>query len=358
MEPTIKGDKLTWTDGQYIWQLTGTLVGGEPPPPPPPPPNPTPTGKGIWLSKDEIMALPMTGAAWQATLSAASKPPGVPDLSNQDSSVNVNVLAHALVFARTNESTRKDTVLDAIQSIISNQSENGGRTLALGRELAAYVVAADLVDLPSDLRAPFEARLRDLLGKTLDGMTLRECHEKRPNNWGTHAGASRAAVAAYLGDKAELDRCAQVFKGYLGDRASYAGFKFGALDWQADPSAPVGINKVGGTIQGHSVDGALPEEMRRGGGFKWPPPYQNYVGGALSGAVAQAWFLHRAGYPAFEWESKAILRAMEFWHDNGHTFQGDDAWLVSVVNKAYGTNYPVTGNEPGKNMGWSQWTHA
>ena len=28
---------------------------------------------------------------------------------------------------------------------------------------------------------------------------LVECHEKRPNNWGNHCGASRAAVAAYLG---------------------------------------------------------------------------------------------------------------------------------------------------------------
>ena len=33
-------------------------------------------------------------------------------------------------------------------------------------------------------------------------MTLVSTHENRPNNWGTHAGAARAAVARYLGDSA------------------------------------------------------------------------------------------------------------------------------------------------------------
>lgn len=351
IEPIINGDKITWTDGRYLWQLTGTLVGGEPPPPPPPP-NPTPTGKGIWLSKEEIAALPMSGAAWDAVLSAAGKAITSPNLNDQDSPNNVITLAKALVAVRTGEAKYRDEVI----ALIGKLPEPGDRTLALGRELAAYVVAADLVDIP---KAQLEAKLRLILSKKLsDGRSLIQTHEQRPNNWGTHAGASRAAVSAYLGDKAELDRTAAVFKGYLGDRSSYAGFKFGDLAWQADPSQPVGINKVGGTIQGHSVDGALPEEMRRGGGFKWPPPYQNYVGGALSGAVAQAWFLHRAGYDAFDWEDQAILRAVEFWHKHGHTFTGDDAWLVAVVNKAYGSSFPVSGTGPGKNMGWTQWTHA
>ena len=47
-------------------------------------------------------------------------------------------------------------------------------------------------------------------------MTLRGTHEQRPNNWGTHAGAARAAVALYLGDTAELSRTATVFRGWLG----------------------------------------------------------------------------------------------------------------------------------------------
>lgn len=356
IEPTINGNKLSfrWTATgiEYEHSLTGVpvVVPGEPPVEPPPVP-PTPTGTGIWLSKEEIERIPPSGPAWDAMKAAADRAITVPNLNDQDSPNNVITLAKALVYARTGEAKYRDEVI----ALIGKLPEPGDRTLALGRELAAYVVAADLVGIP---KSQLEAKLRAIMTKTLsDGRTLIQTHEQRPNNWGTHAGGSRAAVAAYLGDKAELDRCAVVFKGYLGDRASYAGFKFGALDWQADPAAPVGINKVGATKSGHDLSGSLPEEMRRGGGFKWPPPYQNYVGGALSGAVAQAWFLHRAGYPAFEWESKAILRAVKWWHDNGHQFQGDDAWLVAVVNKVYGTSYPVSGTGPGKNMGWTQWTH-
>ena len=347
IEQTITGDKLNWTDGVHKWSLTGVSV--EPGPVDPPPPPPVPTGTGIWLSAAEIQALPMIGAAWQATLSAANQPPGTPDLSNQDSAVNVNVLAHALVFVRTGLDIHREAVLDAIRSLIG--ATKFGRTLALGRELAAYVVAADLVGLEAPMRAAFAGKLREIMSKSLDGMTLAQCHERRPNNWGTHAGASRAAVAAYLGDTTELDRCAQVFEGWLGDRASYASFKFGDLSWQPDPENPVAVGLPGATGHGQSLDGALPEELRRANG------YNNYVWGALSGAVAQAMFLHRAGYPAFDWMQKAILRAVKWPHDLGHSASGDDAWLIPVVNKVYGTNFPVAGTSPGKNMGWTQWTH-
>src|SRR6185436_3561741 len=128
---------------------------------------------------------------------------------------------------------------------------------------------------------------------TLDGQTLRSTHEKRPNNWGTHAGASRAAVAVYLGDQAELDRCAQVFKGWLRDRSAYAGFEYGDVSWQADPSHPVGINPRGATKSGHNIDGVLPDDQRRAGGFTWPPPKENYVWEALQGALLAALVLER-----------------------------------------------------------------
>lgn len=354
IEPTIVGNKLTWkwtaAGLSYSATLTGVVDVTPGPVDPPPPPVPTPTGEGIWLSRKEIEALPDSGAAWEAVKSAASKPPGTPDLSNQDSAVNVNVLAQGLVYARTGLDIHREAVLAVIRSIISTTKL--GRTLALGRELAAYVVAADLVDLDAPMRSAFESKLREIMSKTLeDNRTLAQCHEQRPNNWGTHAGASRAAVAAYLGDKAELDRCAAVFKGYLGDRASYAGFKFGGLEFQPDPANPVAVCLPGATKDGKSLDGALPEELRRAGG------YNNYVWGALSGAVAQGMFLHRQGYPAFEWMQKAILRAVKWPQDLGHQATGDDAWLIPVVNKVYGTDYTVTNMGPGKNMGWTQWTH-
>lgn len=119
------------------------------------------------------------------------------------------------------------------------------RTLATARNLAAYVIAADLVRLEPAQDAVFRDWLSQLLHKNIDGRTLANTQEDRANNWGTMAAASRAAAAAYLGDHVELDRTAQVFRGFLGDRSAYADFDFESdASWQADPSAPVGINQV------------------------------------------------------------------------------------------------------------------
>ncbi|MCB0142985.1 MAG: alginate lyase family protein, partial [Caldilineaceae bacterium] len=254
-------------------------------------------------------------------------------------------------------------VVDALKIVTDGQTEAGGRTLALGRELAAYVISADLIDLQHvdpGLDGRFRNKLRELLTKTLDGKTLIETHEQRPNNWGTHAGASRAAVAVYLGDKAELERTAQVFHGWLGDISAYSGFSYNSdLSWQADSSHPVGINPAGATKDGHSIDGALPEEMRRGGSFRWPPASTNYAWEGLQGAFVQAEILARAGYPVYEWEDRALLRAVEFLYGINWPAESDDQWMPWMVNKIYGTNFPTaTKAHAGKNMGWTDWTHG
>ena len=43
------------------------------------------------------------------------------------------------------------------------------------------------------------------------------------------------------------DRPATVFRGFVGERSSYAGFRYGELSWQCDMAAPVGINPTGCT---------------------------------------------------------------------------------------------------------------
>jgi hypothetical protein len=303
--------------------------------------------------------LPTSGVAWDHLKAAADQDPGRPNLSNQDQDSNVYVLAKALVYARTGERAYRDEVIENLMTAIG--TEDGGLTLALGRELVAYVIAADLVNLPAepDKDQRFRVWLRHTLTETLDGSTLQSTHENRPNNWGTHAGASRAAVALYLGDADELERTAQVFKGWLGDRNAYAGFIYGKLSWQADRRKPVGINPKGAMKEGHSIDGALPEEMRRGGKFRWPPKKTGYAWGALQGALVQAEILHRAGYLTWEWEDKALLRAAQFLYGLGWEPDGDDEWQPWLVNYAYGTAFPATTPaRPGKNMAWTDWTHS
>jgi hypothetical protein len=313
----------------------------------------------MWLTREELGRLPTSGPAWESLKAAADSDPDLPDLSKINQKNNIFVLAKALVYARTGELSYRDEVIENLMA--APGTEQGGKTLALGRELVAYVVAADLINLPADPAKDgiFRDWLRRMLDEPLDGLTLRTTHEKRPNNWGAHAGASRAAVAIYLGDDEELERTARIFKAYLGDRDIYDGFVFGKLWWQEDKKNPVGINPVGATKDGISIDGAQPEEMRRGGKFKWPPEKTNYAWGALQGALVQAELLHRAGYLAWEWEDRALLRAAQFLYDIGWEPEGDDAWLPWLINYAYGTEFPsATQVAPGKNMAWSDWTHS
>jgi hypothetical protein len=299
----------------------------------------------------------MSGKAWDALVAASKQDTSLPNVSNQDDPTNVRVLAAALVYARTGAVAMRDKVVAALGRVIG--TEAGSRALAVARELPAYVISADLVGH----REPgFVAWVDKVRRAPMTGgpATLIASHEQRPNNWGTHAGSARAACAVYLGDTADLERCAKVFRGWLGDRTSYASFEYGDLWWQATPAAPVGINVKGSTIQGHPVDGVLPDDQRRGGPFVWPPPKENYVWEALQGAVVCAEILARAGYLTFEYSDHALLRAVTWLHEQAHfPAEGDDTFLPHIINYRYGTSFPAPiPSTPGKNVGFTDWTHA
>jgi hypothetical protein len=318
---------------------------------------------GIWIGPSEISQLSMSGPAWDNLISEASGACGLLDLANQEQTNNVCIMAKALAYARTGDARHRADVLTAIGQVVALPLYLG-RALALGRELPAYVIAADIIglrDIDPTLDAAFRVAIRALLvTPTLDGpANLVECHERRPNNWGTHCGASRAAVAAYLGDTAMLARVAQVFKGWLGDRTSYAGFSYGDLSWQCDPARPVGINPAGCMRDGHSIDGVIADDQRRAGGFVWPPQKENYVWEALQGALVQAVILHRAGYQVWDWEDAALMRAVRWLHDqDGYPAEADDTWQPHILNHFYGSSFPApVPASPGKNVGWSDWTH-
>lgn len=315
---------------------------------------------GIWISQAEIQALPMSGPAWTKMKRVADGALGPAAIRDQDSDHDVRTLAVALVYARTGQFSYRVKAANAILAAIG--TERGGRTLALGRNLAAYVIAADLIDLRSYDYArenQFRYWLRTVRWEGLDGGTLVSTHEKRPNNWGTHAGGARIAADIYLGDTIDLARAAAVFHGWLGDRSAYSGFKFGDVSWQADPRAPVGVNPEGASKDGHQIDGALPDDMRRGCSFRFPPCYTNYPWGALGGALVQAQLLSRAGYPAWEWEDRALERAASFLYDLGWPAKGDDQWQVWLINHAYGTSWPAAmPARYGKPLGFTDWMHG
>jgi hypothetical protein len=83
--------------------------------------------------------------------------------------------------------------------------------------------------------------------------------------------------------------------------------------------------------------------------------------------------LEKHGYPdVWQWSDKALLRAvmwnysgsanyatMNFPFDPNSTMNfpavGDDTWIPPIVNKKYGTSIPITGSQPGKNFGFTDW---
>lgn len=331
--------------------------------------------EGLWISASEIADLPTTGMAWNNVKGPANNGADsancTPDLSNQDEVCNTTTLARALVFVRLQQESYRIEVENALQAIINSGAYNG-RALALGRKLAAYVIAADLIDLKnhnSAMNTAWRAKILELRNAaSTEAGSLVECHENRPNNWGGHCGCSRIAVDRYIGDSVDLDRAAIVFKGWLGDRTSYAGFNYGTDDsWQCDATRPVGLNPLGCTKQGHDIDGVVPDDQRRAGSFMWPPVKTDYTWGMLGGAICQAELLHRAGYDAFNWESRALSRGYAWLHrtifSDGQNYKmqpGDSAnWQPWIVNYRYGTNYPAPSPTDGvKNLNWTDWTHG
>mgnify|MGYP001598649865 CR=1 FL=1 len=316
--------------------------------------TPKPTA-GIWISRAEVMALPMSGKAWEALKRDALSSWGTPDIQNQDSNQDVLTFAGAIYAVRTGDKVVEQRVVQSLEDAMG--TESGGRTLALGRNLLSYVLAADIIGYRDAAFVNWVSKVRST---TLDGRTLVSTHNDRPNNWGTHAGASRMAADLYVGDMSDFAKAATVFRGYLGDRNAYAGFKYGELWWQADPSKPVGINPQGAMKDGHPIDGVLPDDQRRAGDFTWPPPKENYVWEALQGATVQAEILTRAGYPAWSWSDEALRRAIIWLHDvDAFPAGNDDTWIPWLVNSAYGTRFPAPSPaRHGKNIGYADWTHA
>jgi len=329
----------------------------------------------------------MRGAAWNRVKAAADGPLGKADIADQDSHHDVLTMAVALVYARTGEESYRRKAADAIESALG--TERGGRTLALGRNLLSYVIAADLIDLRSydpageaSFREWLAVVRQEPLGSRVPDETLIGTAERSMSNWGGMAGASRVAIDAYLRDEHDLARAAKVMRGWLGDRSVYPGipgplfrpddtgrgFRAGGysddLSWQADPDRPRGVNPKGAMKEGHSIDGALPDDMRRGGPFQWPPAYTQYPREALSGYVALAELLYRQGYDVYEWEDRALLRATRFLYDLERAFPDEGWWepatpVYWIIKNRYGQSFPVEmGSTIGRNVGWTGWTHA
>lgn len=340
---------------------------------------------GIWISADELMRRPTTGAAWQRLLADAARNPGPADISDQDSNHDVYTMAAALVCVRIGQYCAKarQGVVDAIGT------ERRGRWLAVGRNLAAYIIAADLLGLradgiPGSAGSRVERWVEGWLDKRLPDNITEELRGFRPFGGSANAAAQEGlaytAVAAYLHDDWALQRAWDAFRTFACDPAApdregiYLDRSIG--DGWTDARNPCAINPAGAArlippgVSGagslRRVDGALTGDMRRGGGYQWIPGYTQYPWVGLEGFVPAAVILDRAGYRAFDVADRAVLRTHEYlWYLRSQSgdvrwFDGDRARaIVSLVNAAYGSSFPVNGPVGrGRTVGYTDWTHS
>lgn len=322
--------------------------------------------RGIWLNRAELDSLPTSGAAWDHVASVANSSWGSPNIADQDSLHDTKVLAGALYAARTGDAAMRTKTANAIMGAL--ETENGGRVLALARNLPGYVLSADLINLPAYSPTMGTTFANWLAGVKNEHMTecdtLIACHNRRPNNWGTHAGGARIAADIYLNDTFDLALAAKTFQGWLGNRSAYAGFSYGDLSWQCTSSAPVGINRA----DCGERSSIIPDDMRRGGSYQIPPVHTNYPWGALEGATIQAELLSRAGYPAWDWgfntlNDKAIKRAIMKLDELDRRFGGwwaggDDVATIWIAEHAYRAGFrTVSPVRAGKSIDFTDWTH-
>ncbi len=320
------------------------------------------------MQRANLQSLPTSGRAWRDLLEVADGSLGQADLTDQDNKHGVRVLAAALVYARTGQESYRDKASEGMMSAVGSERDGAHNSvLALGRQLGSYVLAADFIDLSGGDDAIFRDWLDEIRTRELGGhgrwRELVATHEDAPNNWGAFAGASRIAASLYLGDDEDVDDAARVLRGFLGDRAAWSDWSEpdGAdAEWSCDPEEFTPVNPPC-TRDGIDLDGAIPGDISRSGGLHWPPGDDAilYTNESLQGLTLQAELLQVAGYEAWEWSDRALLRAARFLERAGgwneRSVNHHIAWMI---NARYATGMQARPAGYGRLFGYTDWLYG
>ena len=331
----------------------------------------------ILMPRSELTRLPTSGAAWSELKAVADASLGTPNLCDKDDMHHLRTMAAALVFARTGSATYGTKARAGVMAAIKTQQVGcGSGTLSLGRQLLAYVLAADFAELSGSSDSTFRTWLSAIRTKNIGGhskwWSLTETHREAAGNWGAYAGASRIAASLYLGDSTDVAAASKVTRGFLGDRGAYAGFGHvldsADLSWSCSGSqatyTPVNPTCERGGVQ---LGGGVVVDISRGGARRWPPldPGIPYQLDSIQGLGMQVELLYRHGYPdAWGWSSSALKRMGDAvsrsasaggtgWNET--TASRQMPWLL---NKRYGTTYPTKINGTGRAIGFTSWLYG
>jgi hypothetical protein len=331
----------------------------------------------LLMSRSALMALPVSGTAWTNLRNVAAGSLGTPNLCDQNDDHHLRTLAAALVYARTGAAAYGTKARGGVMAAIGTQRVGcDNAVLALGRQLAAYVLAADFANLRGTASdATFRTWLSAIRTKIIGGHSiwdsLEHTQHDSSNNWGAYAGAARIAASLYLGDTSDVSQASRITRGFLGDRSAFAGFETNissaALSWSCTGNAstytPV---NAACSRRGVDVDGAVVSDVSRSGPLSWPPGSTGiaYQLDSIQGLGLQVELLYQNGYSAaWDWSSDALKRMANFvtrsrasggtgW--NGTKAARQMPWLL---NLRYGTNIPTTTAGIGRAIGFTDWLY-
>lgn len=333
-------------------------------------------GGYILMPRSELLARPMSGTAWANLVDVANGSLGSADLCDINSDHHLRTLAAALVFARTGDAAYGTKARAGVMAGIASQSDGcGNAVLALGRQLTGYVLAADFAGLSGANETAFRAWLSAIRTKNIGGHSTRyalnRTHNISVNNWGAYAGASRIAADLYLGDDADLGAAAKVTRGFLGDRAAYAGWDANLesddLSWSCTGAAGFTPVNDACTKSGVNLDGGVAADISRGGSLTWPPPKTGvqYQLDSIQGLGLQVELLYRNGYAnAWSWSNSALKRMAAMVTRSANA--GGTGWNATntsrqmpwLLNERYGTSIPTSWSGMGRGIGFTDWLYG
>lgn len=335
--------------------------------------------RGVIIDHDELMALPTSGAAYEALHSRAkSQTVTGAKLSDMHMQHDVGTLSVALDGVRLDDAAliakAKACLTDAIGT------EAGGDSMDVGRSLAAYVMAADVLDIRS---GPIYEWLAGFRTKKIPHdntgvpMTFRDRAWETGTNASCQVGLCSLSLAVYLRDQEWITDNWNAFRRICGDRTSPFKLKANQYGdpWQEIPGDRVGIQNKGAKVNGIDVDGAYVDMGRSNpkpvAALKYDERMSLYPWVSLNSIIWAGAIFKRLGYPAFEIQDRAVLRAVMYlrrlardynqagWW--GQDKKEDAKWIAHVAYPAdlplseYPIHLPVAGNDQ---VGWSDWLWA
>jgi hypothetical protein len=296
----------------------------------------------------------MTGTAWSALKAAADGSAGTPDLCNQDNRSHPSTtLAAALVYARTGTASYKTKAISLIEAAYPTTRVGcNNAVLSLGRQLGAYILAADYVGYRG---AGFVAFVDSIRTKNLGGhgtwTSLKFTANDSSNNWGSFAQGSLVTADAYLNDTAALDADWKRLRGFLGDTSAYT-FRVPSMDSKKQTWVCPGAWTPVQTCEGDPRDGAVAEDAWRSTAVTYPNISLTYVQESMQGLGLAAEVLSNEGYAVWPLMEPVADFATRFGVWNASAVGQHVPWLY---NARLDENAPTKPAGYGRTFGYTDW---